>query len=56
MKRTQRTTTSTLAGPTAMTELSNTQLGLIGGGITRPTKWTFRPPQDPDDIFRLVDE
>jgi len=56
MKRTQRTKTSTLSGPTAMQELSDSQLGLVGGGVTRPTKWTFRPPQDPDDIFRKVDE
>jgi len=55
MKRTQRTTTSTLSGPTTMKSLSDSQLGLVagGGGVT---KWTFQPPQDPDDIFRLKDE
>jgi hypothetical protein len=56
MQKKARTTLSTLTGPTAMTALRDQELALVTGGVNHNTKWTFRPPQDPDDIFRLVDE
>jgi hypothetical protein len=56
MKKAQRTTTTSLTGATVMSELQPEQLLKIAGGVNHNTKWSFRAPQDPDDIYRLVDE
>jgi hypothetical protein len=56
MKKVQRTTTTALTGATVMAELLPQQLTAITGGVNHNTKWSFRAPRDPDDIYRLVDE